>query len=235
MKDFIRMKERKDIQNKAIADAPQNIITVIPKHIKDQEVAEGALIRTIFNRFTGEEDSNRARKSYVREVQATSGALLVNIVGKPSKEARMGHNTITFIEKVKGIHQPHDDALVISITLADRKAFTVLVDNRSSTDILYVTTFDKMTIGREKLRLIHTPLIGFGRECLIHLGNIDLLVTIGEQSYQATKMVSFLVLEHPSVFNVILGRLVVNLFQVVTSTYHLMVKFPTKTRIRFLR
>lgn len=48
------MKERKDIQNKAIADAPQNIITVIPKHIKDQEVAEGALIGTIFSRFAGE-------------------------------------------------------------------------------------------------------------------------------------------------------------------------------------
>lgn len=156
-------------------------------------------------------------------------------MGKPSKEARIGHNTITFVEKVKRIHQPHDDALVISITLANRKAFTVLVDNRSSTYILYAATFDKMTIRREKLRLIHTPLIGFGRECLIPLGNIDLLVTIGEQSYQATKMVSFLVLEHPSVFNVILGRLVLNLFQVVISTYHLMIKFPTKTRIRVLK
>lgn len=60
MKDFIRMKERKDIQNKAIADAPQNIITVILKHIKDQEVAEGALIRTIFSRSAGEGDFNRA-------------------------------------------------------------------------------------------------------------------------------------------------------------------------------
>ena len=57
----------------------------------------------------------------------------------------MEHNTITFTEKkARGIHQPHDDALVVSIALANKKVFRVLMRNGSSADILYTSTFDKM-------------------------------------------------------------------------------------------
>lgn len=70
------------------------------------------------------------------------------------------------------------------------------------------------------MRLIHAPLIGFGGECLIPLGSIDLSVTIGEPAHRATKMVSFLVMEHPSVYNIILGRPSFNIFRAITSTYH---------------
>lgn len=80
----------------------------------------------------------------------------------------MSHNGITLIkEEARGMHQPHDNALVVSITLANMKVFRVLVNNRSLTDILYAATFDKTNIGREKLKLIHTPLIGFAGEYLI--------------------------------------------------------------------
>ena len=90
------------------------------------------------------------------------------------------------------------------------------MNNRSSTDILYAGAFDKMNIGREKLRQIRTPLIGFGGECLIPLSSIDLPVTIGEPPHQTTKMVGFLIVEHSSVYNVILGRPALNLFQAIT-------------------
>ena len=92
-----------------------------------------------------------------------------------------------------------------------------------------------MNIGREKLKQIRTTLIGFGGECLILLGNIDLPVTIGEPPYQPTKMVGFLVVEHHSVYNFILGRPALNLFQAITWTYHLMIKFPTEIGIQILR
>ena len=148
----------------------------------------------------------------------------------------MKHNIITFTEEeARWIHQSHDDTLVVWITLANRKVFRVLVDNGSSINILYAATFDKMNIGREKLKQIHTPLIGFGGECLIHLGSIDLLVTIREPPHQATKMAGFLVMEHHSVYNFILDRLALNLFRATASTYHLMIKFPTETGTRILR
>ena len=181
LKDFIKRKEHRDIQNEVSADVPQNIATVAPDHIENQEVVGGAPIRTIFGGLAGGGDSNKARKAYVREVRATPGALLVNLVGKPLKETRMEYNTMTFIEEEgRMIHQPHDDALVISITLANRKVFRVLVDNGSSADILYAAAFNKMNIRNEKLKRICTLLIDFGGECLIPLGNTDLPVTIGE-------------------------------------------------------
>ena len=78
-------------------------------------------------------------------------------------------------------------------------------------------------------------MIGFGEECLISLGSIDLPVTIGEPPFQATKMVGFLGVEHHSVYNVILGRAALNLFRAITSTYHLRIKFPTETGTEILR
>lgn len=148
----------------------------------------------------------------------------------------MSHNAITFTEKVaREIHQQYDDALVVSITLANRKVFRVLVDNKSSADVLYAAAFDKMNIGRENLKLIRTLLISFAREYLIPLGSIDLPGTIGEPPHQTTKMVSFLLVEHPLVYNIILGRPTLNLFRAITSTYHLMVKFLIETGIGILR
>ena len=85
-----------------------------------------------------------------------------------------------------------------------------------------------MEIGKEKLKPIHTHLIGFRGECLIPLGCIELLVTIREPPHQDTKMINFLIVEYPSVYNVILGRPVLNMFQAVTSTYQLMLKFLTE-------
>ncbi|KAL0394802.1 UNVERIFIED_CONTAM: hypothetical protein Slati_4446400 [Sesamum latifolium] len=42
-----------------------------------------------------------------------------------------------------------------------------------------------------------------------------------------TCMLKFLVVDVPSAYNVILGRLTVNAFQAVISTYHMKIKFPT--------
>lgn len=126
----------------------------------------------------------------------------------------------------RGIHKPQNDALVISIILANKKVYRVLIDNGSSTNILYVVAFDKIEIGREKLKPIRTPLISFGGECLIPLGSISCQRLFGKPPYQVTKIVNFLVVEHMSIYNVILGGLALNMFRTITLTYHLMIEFP---------
>ena len=50
-------------------------------------------------------------------------------------------------EDVEGVHHPHDDAIVITLLIADYTTRRVLVDNRSSADILYYPTFQKMKLG----------------------------------------------------------------------------------------
>ena len=52
--------------------------------------------------------------------------------------ARIDNLVIGFIkENAQHLHHPHDDALVVSIWVGNYNTHQVLVDNRSSVDILY--------------------------------------------------------------------------------------------------
>ena len=67
------------------------------------------------------------------------------------------------------------------------------------------------------------------------LGAVTLLVTIGEYPQQITKDVTFLVVDFSFAYNAILGCPTLNSWKAVTSTYHLMIKFPTKYEVGEVR
>ena len=76
----------------------------------------------------------------------------------------MDEQAITFTnEDAKRIHHPHDDAIVITLLIADYTTRRVLVDNGSSADILYYPAFQQMKLGRDQLRPVNSPLVGFGK------------------------------------------------------------------------
>lgn len=52
-------------------------------------------------------------------------------------------------------------------------------------------------------------------------------MTVGLRAQQVTKEVIFLMVNCLSAYNAILGRPSLNQMRVVTSTYHLMMRFPT--------
>ena len=56
-------------------------------------------------------------------------------------------------------------------------------------------------------------------------GAITLPVTVHIEPYQRTLRLTFLVINVPSAYNVILERPSLNAFRAVVSTYHLLVKF----------
>ena len=103
----------------------------------------------------------------------------------------------------------------------------VLVNNGSSTDILYYLAFQQMGINKEQLVPINAPLVGFGGTRVFPLGTVTLSVTVGDYPQQITKDVTFFMVDCSSAYNVILGRPILNSWKAVTSTYHLMIKFPT--------
>lgn len=111
----------------------------------------------------------------------------------------------------------------------------MLVDNGSSPDILYYLTFQQMGIDRARLISTNASLVGFGGTRVLLLGAITLSITVGDYPKQVTKDVTFLVVDCSSAYNGILGRPTLNLWKVATSTYHLMIKFPTEYGIRELR
>ena len=53
------------------------------------------------------------------------------------------------------------------------------MDNGSSADILYYLAFQQMRFGRDQLRLVCSPLIGFGGMKVQPVGTITLPVVAG--------------------------------------------------------
>ena len=136
---------------------------------------------------------------------------------------------ISFTDKeAERIHHPHDDAIVITLLIVDYITRRVLVDNGSSADILYYPAFQQMRLGRDQLRLVCSPLIGFGRMKVQLVGTITLPVVVGLYPQQITKEVNFLVVDCSSSYNAIIGRPTLNSWKAVISTYYLLVKFLTE-------
>lgn len=66
----------------------------------------------------------------------------VQIMGRPSKLSRIDDPPIAFTKKVaQWLHHSHDDALVISLLVADYATKRVLVRNGSLANILYYSIF----------------------------------------------------------------------------------------------
>ena len=142
---------------------------------------------------------------------------------------RIDNLVIGFIEKdAQRLYHLHNYALMVSIRVGDYNTHWVLVDNESSADILYYSAFQPMRIEREWLVPINAPLIGFRETRLDLLGMVTFPMTVGDYPQQITKDVSFLVVNYSSAYNAILGPPTLNAWKVVTSTYHLMIKFPTE-------
>ena len=140
---------------------------------------------------------------------------------------------ITFTdENAERVHHPHDDAIIITLLIADYTTRRVLVDNESSADILYYPTFQQMRLGRDQLRPVNSPLVGFRGMKVQPVGTITLPVVVGAYPQQVTKNVNFLVVDCSSSYNAIIGRPTLNSWKAVISTYHLSVKFPTEYGIR---
>ncbi|XP_030970751.1 uncharacterized protein LOC115991148 [Quercus lobata] len=133
------------------------------------------------------------------------------------------------------LYHPHDDALVVSLQKRDYKMHRVLVDNGSSIDIMYYPAFQQMRIDRERLTPTNAPLMGFGGSKVFPLGAITLAVTASDYPQQITKEVTFLIVDCSSAYNAILRRPTLNSWKAVTSTYHLMIKFPTEYGVGELR
>ncbi|XP_056850780.1 uncharacterized protein LOC130500092 [Raphanus sativus] len=126
---------------------------------------------------------------------------------------------------------PHHDALVISLIVANCLVKRILVDNGSSSNIIFHSVFADLWLEPTALTRKATPLVGFSGEVKQTLGEV-LLPVYAEGINQATK---FLVVDCPSSYNVILGRPWILDMGAVPSNLHQLVKFPTPWGIKAVK
>ncbi|XP_057780030.1 uncharacterized protein LOC130998612 [Salvia miltiorrhiza] len=111
---------------------------------------------------------------------------------------------------------PHHDALVISIYIANCLTKRVLIDNGSSANIMFINAFREMGLNESNITRKTAVLIGFSGESKTTIGEIDLPI-YAEWVNLSTR---FLVIDAPSAFNVILGRPWIHDMEAVPSTFH---------------
>ena len=106
---------------------------------------------------TSARQSSKSKKTYLKVVQN------VQLSRRSPKMKGIDEPTISFTdEEAERIHHPHDDAIVITLLIADYTTRRVLVDNGSSADLLNYPAFQQMRLGRDQLHLVCSLLIGFG-------------------------------------------------------------------------
>uniref|UniRef100_A0A2N9FYE4 Reverse transcriptase n=1 Tax=Fagus sylvatica TaxID=28930 RepID=A0A2N9FYE4_FAGSY len=187
-------------------------------------------IRTIVGGPASGGTSRASRKAYARQVHN------IMVVQRPPKNIRLDDQIISFSEEdARGTHQPHDDALVITINIAGFTTRRVMVDNGSSADILYLPAYQQMRLDKDKLRPMDAPLVGFTGDKICPVGIVTLPIMVGTHPKTVSKTVDFLVVNCPSAYNAIIGRPTLNRLRAVTSTYHLLLKFPTEHGIGEVR
>lgn len=126
---------------------------------------------------------NNRDRAPIREIQIIAGGFAEEGVSTSSQKvyarrerydevyvtdrAHKHQMTISFEGKDReGVLYPHDDALVLTIVIANYRTRWVLIDNGSSADILFWEAFAKMGINTNKLRPYPMPLKGFSRDTI---------------------------------------------------------------------
>ncbi|KAL5568442.1 hypothetical protein UlMin_025017 [Ulmus minor] len=155
---------------------------------------------------TGE--TNRARKNYARQSRTDPFTHQVNLTGHKEKIPRLSDDPIIFTEsEARGL----------------------------SADILFKSTFNRMNLVGIKIEPTASSLSGFTGDSISSEGILNLPVELGSSPCQHIQAVDFVLVNCPSPYNAIIGRPTLNKIRAVTSTYHLLVKFPTVGGIGILR
>ncbi|GAA0170107.1 hypothetical protein LIER_24445 [Lithospermum erythrorhizon] len=108
-------------------------------------------INTIGGGIVGGGDSRNSRKNYARRE--------VYSIAEPTW---VKNEAISFFDKeLAGIELPHDDPVDIAPIIANFIVEQMLVDAGSSMDVLYLITFDKLSLPQSLIQPLHTPLTEF--------------------------------------------------------------------------
>nr|GEX68304.1 reverse transcriptase domain-containing protein [Tanacetum cinerariifolium] len=117
--------------------------------------------------------------------------------------------------------------LVIEAEMGGHMIHRMYVDDSSSMEILYERCFNRLRPEiKSQMVPATTSLIGFTGETIWPLGQLRLLVIIGDANHSTRAWINFMIVRSLSPYNGIIGRPGIRAIQAVPSTFHGMLKFP---------
>ncbi|XP_072071655.1 uncharacterized protein [Arachis hypogaea] len=118
-----------------------------------------------------------------------------------------------------------NDPVVISAQVGETLVKKILMDPRSSIDVLFYSTFQKMKLSEKALQPSSEELVGFPGERISIRGYIWLQTTLENYPDCKTIDIQYLVVDCKSPYNIILDIPSLNAFNAIIFTVHLCVKF----------
>nr|POF10956.1 hypothetical protein CFP56_75815 [Quercus suber] len=199
--------------------------------------AEEILPRSDATLLTGDSESPLAA-SMGTNVTRWRGVLTVVSVESnqedawPRKKVKLTREPIAFDDdNLEGTTQPHDDAFMVTAWINGFIVKSVLADQGSGVEVMYLDLFKGLGLKVEDLSKYDTPLMGFDARMVIPNGQISLPVNTEEKEV----MVNFIVVGSFSPYMAILGRPWIHTMGVVPSTLHVKVKFHTNHGVAIVR
>ncbi|CAA7022329.1 unnamed protein product [Microthlaspi erraticum] len=134
-----------------------------------------------------------------------------------------GIPTISFMDKdASGLDIPTSTPRG-HLQIHDCDVAKVLIDTGSTVNLIFLETLDRMGVEQESIKPTSRPLTGFTAEYTYSCGTVRLPVYVGGIS----KLLKFIVMDKPAIYNAILGTPWLHEMKAVVSTFHQCVKFPT--------
>ncbi|XP_072066841.1 uncharacterized protein [Arachis hypogaea] len=228
------------------------------KNVIEKLAREGRLDRFLANRADEpkkrkrDEESGRAERpphTLERHIHMINGGSTGGGISKSSRKRqlkevyRVGEGdrspdlpTITFTQKdAAGIIPGHDDPVVVTIILSNANLHRTPVDQGSSADILFKSSFNKLGLQEKELRAYPNSLFGLEDASIQPLGYIPLYTTFGKETRSRTLSIDYIVVDVSPAYNALIGRTTLNQLAAVVSTLHLCMKFPTPEGIATIK
>ncbi|CAB4272522.1 unnamed protein product [Prunus armeniaca] len=161
---------RAEPESRASEEGGSKIMT---GNIANEELLEINTIHSRPNPVEGKWAQSRFEKRQAEKVRCINGIIFASKSAKALENIRV----ISFTQKyMEGIEFPHNDALVVTLRIANSMVKRVMIDGGSTADILFWSTFQRMKLDEKESRPNPTPIYAFEGTKAQLIGDVTLQI-----------------------------------------------------------
>ncbi|GJX71415.1 reverse transcriptase domain-containing protein [Tanacetum coccineum] len=166
------------------------------------------------------------KKQIEELVRAGKLSHLIKEIKQGIDQSKVGNKEVPAKDKSMAIYMGAEGLLVIEAEIGGNMIHRMYVDGGSLTEVLYEHCFNRLRPEiKSQMVPVTTSLTDFSGETIWPLGQLRLLVTIGDPEQSTKAWTNLMIVRSLSPYNGIIGRPRIREIQVVPSTAHEMLKF----------